>query len=224
MLSRFSVVLLAGCASASMQTGGDAPSGGDGPHGGGSDAAPHGDAAVDAAPHIDAPPGSCATPMTGALAVWSFTGAAGNQAQTDPSMTATGVTATAVTRAAGLVAAAGANSINSSMWSMSTTIDPAFYYTFTVTPPTGCAMDLTQLTVDTKSSTTGPHGAAVGTSADAFAATTTIMPTDSAPQNATLSVSGATGATEVRVYGWAATGTAGTMRIQTTLTLTGTLR
>lgn len=206
-----------------MQTpGGDAARTGDDAQNNGSDATMHADAAVDAAPHIDAPPGSCAQAMTGALAVWSFTGEAGTQAQTAASTTATGVTAGAISRSAGLVTAMGQNSINSSAWSVSSTLDPNSYYTFSVTPPSGCVMDLTTLSIDTKASTTGPHGAAVGTSADAFAATTTVNPT--AVADAALTVTGATGVIELRVFGWAATGTAGTLRIENTLTLTGTLR
>jgi hypothetical protein len=180
----------------------------------------HVDAAIDA--DIDASSGTCASAMTGTLAVWSFASETGTQAQTAASMTATGVTAGAVTRSTGLVATSGAGSINSSMWSLSATNDGTTYYTFSVTPPAGCAMDLTSLAVDTRASGTGPHSAAVGTSADAFAATVAITPTNA--NTAALAVSGATGMIEVRVFGWAATATGGTFRIQNTLTLTGTLR
>jgi hypothetical protein len=226
MLSRFAVVMLAGCASASMQSG-DASHGVDASHDDADIDAPagHADAAVDAAPHPDGPSGSCASAMTGTLAVWSFTSEAGNQTQTAASMTATGVTAGAVSRSTGLVATSGSMSINSSMWSQSATNDGTTYYTFSVTPPAGCTMDLTQLAVDTKASSTGAHSAAVGTSADAFAATTAVSATTTATvTNAALSVSGATGAIELRVFGWAATATGGTFRIENTLTLTGTLR
>jgi hypothetical protein len=223
MLPRLAVLLLAGCASASMH-GGDASQGVDASHDDADIDAPagHADADIDAAPHPDGPSGSCASAMTGTLAVWSFTGETGTQAQTAASMTATGVTAGAVSRSTGLVATAGAGSINSSTWSLSATNDGTTYYTFSVTPPAGCTMDLTQLAVDTKASGTGPHSAAVGTSADAFAATTAITPTNT--NTATLAVTGATDVIELRVFGWAATATGGTFRIQNTLTLTGTLR
>lgn len=226
MSFRFAIVMLAGCASGSMQSS-DASHGGmdasnddadtrvDAPAG-------HIDAAIDAAPHLDAPSGSCASAMTGALAVWSFTSETGTQAQTAASTTATGVTAGAVTRSAGLVATSGAMSINSSTWSQAAANDGTTYYTLSITPPAGCAMDLTELDVDTKASNTGPHSAAVGTSADAFAATTAITPTNA--NTATLAVNGATGMIELRVFGWGATATGGTFRIQNTLTLTGTLR
>jgi hypothetical protein len=163
--------------------------------------------------------------MPGTIAAWVFTGEAGSQAMTAASSTATGVTAAPVTRSAGLVVASGVGSINSSGWSLSATNDGTRYYTFAVTPPSGCVMDLTQLTVDTKASSTGPHSAAVGTSADAFAATTPVTASTTATvTNATLSVSGATGMVELRVFGWAATAAGGTLRIENTLTLTGTLR
>jgi hypothetical protein len=220
MLSRFVVVVIAGCASAG-QSAGDASGGGrDGVL---ADAAPHGDGAVsDAAPHGDASIGACASAMTGTLAAWSFVGEPGSQAQTAASSTATGLTAAPVTRSSGLVVASGVGSINSSGWSLAATNDGTAYYTFAVTPPPGCTMDLTQLTVDTRASSTGPHSAAVGTSADAFATTTAITPT--AVNNAALSVTGATGMVELRVFGWAATAAGGTLRIQNTLTLSGTLR
>src|SRR5256885_14545683 len=56
----------------------------------------------------DAPPASgCAQAFTGVLATWSLTGAAGNQASSAASSTATGVTAGALTRSAGPAPAPG---------------------------------------------------------------------------------------------------------------------
>jgi hypothetical protein len=191
--------------------------------GGGSDAA-HGDAAVQPsdAKAADAPPsGSCANPFTGVLATYSFTGAAGNQASTAASATATGMTAGPISRSAGLTAVSGATSINSSGWPLTTTLDPAKYYTLSITPPAGCTLSLTSAAIDAKASGTGPAAGSVATSADNFTAAVTIS--TAAPSTPALSVSNATGAVEIRIYGYSATAAAGTLRIQNTLTISGSL-
>jgi len=221
MLSRSCVLgltALAACATASssqQQGTADAPSGhSDGP-GGGDGLPPHIDAA------IDAPPGSCATPFTGALATWSFTGESGSQAQTAATAMATGVTAGPVSRSSALTVASGVGSINSSGWATTATLDSTKYYTFSVTPPSGCSMDLTKLSIDAKSSGTGPTMAVVATSADSYGQTAAVSTT--AASMPTLTVTGATGAIEIRVFGFSASGTGGTMRIQTTLSVTGSV-
>jgi hypothetical protein len=188
-----------------------------------SDAAQHADAAVQPADaKADAPPsGSCASPFTGVLATYSFTGATGNQASTAASATATGMTAGPISRSAGLTAVSGATSINSSNWPLSATLDPTKYYALSVTPPAGCTLSLTSAAIDAKSSSTGPATASVATSADNFAAAVTIS--TSAPSTPTLAVTNATGAIEIRVYGYSASATAGTLRLQNTLTVSGSL-
>ena len=222
MLSRSCVLgltALAACATASssqQQGTADAPPGhSDGPSGG-DGLPPHIDAA------IDAPPGSCATPFTGALATWSFTGESGSQAQTAATAMATGVTAGPVSRSSALTVASGVGSINSSGWSTAATLDSTKYYTFSVTPPSGCLMDLTHLSTDLKSSGTGPAKIDVATSADSFAATSSATP--NAVSTPTLTVTGTTATIEIRVYGYMASATSGTLRIQNTLSITGALR
>lgn len=214
---------LAACATASSQQPGtaDAPSGhSDGPSGG-DGLPPHGDAAIDA---IDAPPGSCATPFSGDLATWSFVTESGSQAQTAASNMAAGMTAAPVMRSSGLTVQSGSGSINSSGWSTTAALDATKYYTFSVTPPSGCLMDLTQISIDLKSSSTGPTKVDVATSADSFtatsAATTSTAGTLSTPA---LTVTGTTAAIEIRVYGYMASATTGTLRILSTLKVTGSL-
>ncbi|MBV8761705.1 MAG: hypothetical protein JO257_30705 [Deltaproteobacteria bacterium] len=197
----------------------DAPPGtSDGPHNNSDGPAPHNDAA----PIIDSPPGSCATPFMGALATWSFTGEPGSQASTAATSMATGVNAGAVSRAAALTVASGVGSINSSNWPSAAQRDLTKYYTFSVTPPSGCQMDLTGVSIDALSSGTGPSMALIATSSDAYAQTATVSTT--AASTPALTVSGATGAIEVRVYGFSASSTGGTMRLRNTLTLQGKLR
>jgi len=201
-------------------------------HGGPADA-PGSGSQHDAAPdeHVDAPAstqhdapmssGTCGSAFTGVLATWSFTGTTGSQASTAAASTATGVTAGAVTRAQGLTSVSGATSINSSGWPTTAAADPAKYYTFTLAPPTGCKLALTSLAIDAKASGTGPAVGSIATSADTFGSS--IPLSTAAPGNLTLTVSDQTGSVEIRVYGYSATSTAGTMRIQNTLTATGSL-
>jgi len=177
--------------------------------------------AADAPKQADAPPADpCA--FSGVMVTYAFAGAAGNQASTAASSTATGVTASPVTRAATLTAVSGANSINSSNWPTAATIDPTKYYSFSITPPSGCALTLTSAAVDAKASGTGPASAAIATSVDSYATTAAVS--TAAASTPTLSVSGATSAVEIRIYGYGATATGGTLRLQTTLTISGSLQ
>lgn len=192
---------------------------------GGDDAGTKMDASMqgtaDAPKQVDAPPANpCA--FSGVMVTYSFASAAGNQASTAASTTATGVTAAPITRAATLTAVSGAGSINSSNWATSATLDPTKYYTFSITPPSGCALTLTSAAVDAKSSGTGPASAAIATSADNYATTAAVS--TSAASTPALTVSGATSAVEIRVYGYGATATGGTMRLQSTLTINGSLQ
>jgi len=174
-----------------------------------------------------APPDSgsssaCASKFTGTLVTFDFTGDPGNQASTAPKTTAAGVTAGSLTRSGSLTAVAGTSSINASNWSTAAKPDATRYYAFTLTPDPKCALDLTSLSVDSTSSSTGPAKGAVATSDDQFATTTAFAA--GAPATVTLSVNQATKAVEVRVYGYAAAGAAGTMRLQTTLSVSGALK
>ena len=199
------VLVAAGCATAGQMT-----SDGPGTHDGGVDSS------------HDAPPGSCATPTTGKVASWSFVGESGSQASTAASMNVSAATASPVSRSAGLTVASGTGSINSSNWAVGATLDPGKYYTFAVTPPSGCLLDLTSLAIDSKSSTTGPALAGVATSADSFGQTSPVSVNNPAATS-TLMVSGASGMVEVRVFGYMASASTGTYRIQNTLTLSGSL-
>jgi len=161
-------------------------------------------------------------PFTGTLATWSFSGAAGGQPATVAATSASGVVAGSVTRAAGLTAVSGATSINASGWPLATTIDPAKYYTFTIAPPSGCTSTLTSAALDARASGTGPASAALATSIDAFAAKVPVSTT--AATTATLAVANASGTVEVRIYGYGAAATTGTLRLQNTISLVGSLQ
>jgi hypothetical protein len=162
--------------------------------------------------------GGCS--FSGVLATYDFSAQTGSQASTPASATATGVTATAFAREPSLTAASGSGSINSSNWPTGA-LDPTKYYTFTITPPTGCTLVVSALSINAKSSTTGPTTATVATSADSFAQETSISTTAASTPSITAT---SAGALELRVYGYQAGGTGGTMRVQTTLTVTGALQ
>jgi len=232
MLLRCSVLFLAACATAGGQQPG-ANSNGPGPDAG-SAAAPGHDAAVDpdatvepdAAPHPDAavtpdaPTNPCA--YSGVLASWSLAGAPGSQGSTPAASSAPGVTATSLTRAATLTAVSGTGSMNSSNWPTAAQLDPTKYYTVSITPPSGCTMSVSSIALDMKASSTGPASAAVATSTDSFAQTTAASP--NAVSSPALTVIGATGAVEIRIFGYGATGATGTMRVQNTLQVSGSLQ
>src|SRR6267142_4684 len=206
--------LACGCATATEQRTGSNP---DAPPGHSQDAA----GSVDAATGVDATSGACAMAFSGVLATWSFASQPGSQTSTPASNTALGVMAGSVHRSAALTAVSGASSINSSNWATTGMPDATKYYTFTVTPPGGCGMDLTSLAIDAKSSSTGPAMGNVATSEDSYGQAAAVA--TSAASTPALAVSGATGMVEIRVSGFAATGTAGTMRVQNTLSISGSL-
>ena len=164
---------------------------------------------------------SC-TPFTGALATFDLTSAPGNQTSTPATNVASELTAGDLSRSSALTATAGTGSINASNWTTSTAADTTRYYTFKLTPQSGCALDLTSLSVTTSASKTGPTLASVATSDDNFGAPTAVSV--GATDTPALAVSGATGAVEVRLYGYAASSTSGTLRIATTLTVSGSLK
>jgi hypothetical protein len=167
---------------------------------------------------VDATSTSCA--YSGVLATWDFTGASGSQAATAGLATAPGMTVDSITRAPGLTSAAGATSINSSNWPVSAQVDTTKYYTFSIAAPAGCSMHVTALAVDVKSSATGPANAAVASSADGFTQTTAVS--TSVPSAPTISATATS--LEIRVYGYNASQTVGTMRVQNSLSITGTLQ
>ena len=99
--------------------------------------------------------------------------------------------------------------------------DDTKHYVFTVTPPAGCSIKLTSLSIDLKASASGPSSAAVATSVDGFASMKPATVT-TAGGASTVTLSGtSSSAIEIHVLGYNASSSAGTMRIETTLSLTG---
>ena len=130
------------------------------------------------------------------------------------------VTAGALSRSSTLMATAGTGSINAANWPTGQ-LDPASYFTLTIVAPSGCALDLTGVALDVKSSSTGPSSAAIAASDSAFAQTTQVSTT--AAGAVALSVANASGQVELRIFGFAASATTGTMRIENQLTISGSV-
>ena len=164
--------------------------------------------------------GGCPT-FTGVLATFDFTGEPGDQSSTAPASSAPGIGAGNVTRSSSVTGVTGTDSMNSSGWGTGSSADSSKYYTFTLTPDSKCTLDITSVSVDSKSSSSGPMKGSVGTSDDSFGTKTAFSPggTDSV----SVSVSGASGAVEIRVYGYSASSGSGTFRVQNTLSVTGSL-
>ncbi len=185
------------------------------------DATAHDGPAPADAPSLDAHSAACALPFAGVLATWDFAADGGMQSATAVASSAPGLIAGGVHRAPSLTAASGAHSINASNWPTTAQLDPGAYYAVSITPPTGCALSVTALAVDARASATGPASARIATTADGYTSTANIS--TSGASVATLSVTGATGPIEIRIYGFAASAAAGTLRLQSTLQITGAL-
>ena len=165
---------------------------------------------------------SCGSAYTGSLATFDFSNEPGNQTSTPATSVASGLTAGDLSRSSALTATSGTSSINSSNWTTSQTLDSTRYYTFTLTPPSGCSLDLSSLSITTAASKTGPADAVIATSDDGFSSTVPF--TVGASDTPSVGVSGATNAVEVRLYGFGASSTAGTLRINSTLTVSGSVQ
>ena len=215
-------VLLAGCAVAGMPQPGGAPP--DAQQGTSADAPQNMQADapqnVQADAAIDAPSGACGHAFTGVLATWTFAGQPGSQATTTAMSSAAGITAGSVQRASALTASSGASSMNSSNWAIGA-IDKTKYYSLTLAPASGCGLSITSVAIDVKSSSTGPAMAVIASSADNYAQQAAVS--TSAASTPALTAT-ASGMLELRVYGFSATSAAGTMRVQNTLTVTGSIQ
>lgn len=166
----------------------------------------------------DPTPSSCAS--TGSLAAFDLGGLSGTTTDVTASSTASGVTASVLKRV-GLKAESSSGAINASNWPTGS-VDKGKYYTFSVTPPAGCALDVSALAIELSSSGTGPTKASIGTSADGYGALRSAA-IGSAVDVSLPGASGVSGALEIRIYGFEAQSTSGTMRIEGTLTLDGAL-
>jgi hypothetical protein len=158
----------------------------------------------------------------GVLITFDLSRQPGGEPSVPPMSTAAGVTSSALARAPALTATGGSGSINSSGWATSASADPAKYYSFTVSPASGCAFTVASLSLDVSASATGPGAGDVATSADGFTQRAGTFAGTSSGQ-LTVVAGPSAGALEIRVYGYAASGSSGTLRIQNTMSLSGSI-
>jgi hypothetical protein len=160
--------------------------------------------------------------FTGELVSFDLTAATGTPATIAAAAKGPGVTATALKRV-GVTATSSAGAINASGWPTGA-LDPSKHFAFSITPPPGCTLTATTLTLDLKASSSGPTQASVGTSADGYAHLESVALAAGGATTVPLAgVSGVSGPVEIHVFGFAADATTGTLRIQNTLSLTGSL-
>ena len=171
--------------------------------------------------HDSAGSGSGACSFAGDLATWNLTGQTGSEVQVVAGTMGPGIVAGALTRSAAITASTGSGSINSTNWSSQATADNTKYYKLTIAPPAGCSLKITGLSLDLKASGSGPAAASVATSVDAFAAM--ISASTAAPSTPALTVTSAS-AIELHIYGFSSTSTAGTLRVQSSLVIRGSLQ
>jgi hypothetical protein len=160
--------------------------------------------------------------FSGTLVTFDLSSQPGSETSAPASMSATGVTGGALSRASSLTAVSGSGSINSSGWATGSSADPTKYYTFTVTPGAGCTLALTSLALDVKASATGPASGDVATSVDAFGTHLGAFSGTATP-SVSLGVGGVT-PIEIRIYGYGASSSGGTFRVENTVTLTGSIQ
>jgi hypothetical protein len=157
---------------------------------------------------------------TGVLATFALGGQPGNES-TAPGSAVAGVSVRPLSRASAITPVMGSGSINGSNWSTAASADAARYYSLAVTPAPGCAVTLSQIAIDVRASSTGPASVDVATNADGFAAHSASV-AGTGVTTVSLSATGS-GPIEIRVYGYGASGSAGTLRIQNTMTVSGSI-
>ena len=165
--------------------------------------------------------GHCTMGGGGELAVWDLTGQPGTQTSTPAASTLPGVMAQPIARSIGLMPSPASDSISSYNWPTGSQPDPQSYYTVSISAPSGCSISLSSIAIDIKSSSTGPTSAVLETSEDGFSQTVPVSTTS--PGQVSLSVTATSGMLELRVFGYAAAATTGTMRVENQLTIMGTV-
>jgi hypothetical protein len=188
--------------------------------GGGADvaaAAMDGGASLDGAPMVDAGPCSFA----GTLASFDLTSLSGVHTSVGASSTSGAVTASAL-ESVGITGVSSSGAINASGWPAGGA-DATKYYAFRVTPPAGCKLSATTLSIDLKASSSGPASAGVATSVDAFASLAAAPISGAAVPVTLVNANNLSNALELRVYGFGAASATGTLRLEKTLSLSGSL-
>ncbi|MFI5129037.1 MAG: HYR domain-containing protein [Chitinophagales bacterium] len=159
------------------------------------------------------------------LLSWEAAGVAGSEASFTSNFNIAGLNSSVITRGVGLTAAGNANRINATSWTITADGADAVtgndYFEFTVTPQAGNQFSVTQFVFSYERSATGPPNFIVRSSLDGF--TTNIGSISgllaAISSGNTINISGVnnqTGAVTFRMYGFAATGTAGSGGFEST--------
>jgi hypothetical protein len=168
--------------------------------------------------------GSCAAHgFSGTLVTYAFAGELGSEGSVAAASSSPGVAGGALSRSSGITPQSGADSINSYGWAQTSSADGTKNYTLTLTPASGCTVTVSSLSIATSASMTGPAKADVATSADGFSPHQAAFTPGGTATPSLAGVSGS-GPIELRIYGFAATSTTGTLRISGTFTVSGSIQ
>ena len=161
---------------------------------------------------------------SGTLVTYDMNALTGTAAKADPTTVNAGLTATAITRV-GVSGVSANGGLNANNWPNTATANAGKYFTLSFTAPAGCAVATSSITLDLKSSSSGPTKAGLATSADAYATETpaTVTTVGGATTVAVVTDTAAGGTLEVRIYGYSAALASGTMRVEDVLSIQGNL-
>lgn len=160
---------------------------------------------------------------------WDFTGEPGNQASTVGSSLVAGLAVGDLTRGSGINVSSTANSMNSSSWTTSNTIDSNDYYQFSLAPTAGYAVSFASVAFAERRSSTGIRTFELRSSLDGFATaipgTITGVPDDDSVRDQSLLLgapfTNLTTEVTFRLYGYSAESGGGTWRLQNHSTFGG---
>ncbi|GEM_PF-716769 len=156
------------------------------------------------------------------LVRYDFTGATGDQAAQAASFAVGPISASDLTRGAGLTPNLGGNSINSSGWTTALAIDADDYYEFTLSPTAGFSLSLDRISFAERRSGSGIRNFQIRSSLDNFAtgldSVPAIVPDDTMVRQQSFALNntflGLTDPVTLRLYGYAAEASGGTWRLE----------
>jgi len=159
---------------------------------------------------------------------FAFTGATGSETTFAASLADPALAATpAMSRGAGVTPSTAADAFSGSAWTTGATLDPGDYFSFTVTPAAGNALDLRALLLDERRSATGIRSWSVRSSLDGFASDIAAftVPDDTLTRSETAQLPAqfhdVTTAVEFRIFGFQSEAAGGTWRIDNVMLIGG---
>lgn len=145
--------------------------------------------------------------MAATTVTYDFSGLHGTPASSTVTSGMANLTEGAITRSSGIGAIASNGIFASNGWTSSNSVGTSDYYTFTLTPDAGYALDLTSLVFSAQSNFAGPDRWAVRSSLDHFSANLATGTTGTNASRNTVTFGSAlatlTNALELRIYGYA---------------------